>query len=286
MYTQYMFDKMLVNPAYVGSSNWIVGSLKYRTQFIGIQGAPQTQTFTAHAPWQKKHMGFGIKIYHDQLGVTTENRASLLYAYHLGFAGGKLSLGIEAGVVNQSVDFSTLIRENQTDNALPLARQSVIAPDANFGVYYQNKHFYGGFASYQLIPSKINYTGTTREPIAKLFTHSFLLLGYVIESGKKLNIDPSILVKQVSGAPVQLDANVNFIYNDLITLGVGYRSGDALVTTFRINIAEKLRIAYSYDYQISGLKSYSGGAHEIMLSYGIKLLPPPAEKEISPRYYF
>jgi type IX secretion system PorP/SprF family membrane protein len=88
-YSLYMFDKLLVNPSFCGSSNYVVGALKYRQQFTGIEGKPVTETFTLQVPLQKKYMGIGLKVIQDQLGVTKQTTATFLYAYHLGFGNGK-----------------------------------------------------------------------------------------------------------------------------------------------------------------------------------------------------
>src|ERR1035437_1355821 len=160
MYSMYMLDKMLINPAYTGSSNWLVGTLKYRQQFIGFDGNPVTETFNFHTPIQKRHIGLGFKIINDKTAVTNNLNASLFYSYHLNFAGGKLSIGLEGGIFNRRVDYPKLILTDPVDNSIPLNAMSSLVPDASFGIYYQKKQFYIGYSDYHLIKKNFNYKTT------------------------------------------------------------------------------------------------------------------------------
>src|SRR6185436_15020640 len=99
MNSMYMFDKMLVNPGFTGSSAWAVTTLKHRTQFAGMDGRPVTQTLNFHSPVQRKHIGLGFKLVNDKLGVVSKINFAGVYSYHLNFAGGKLSLGVEGGLI-------------------------------------------------------------------------------------------------------------------------------------------------------------------------------------------
>lgn len=285
MYTMYMLDKVLINPAYTGSSNWAVGTLKYRKQFVGFTGSPETETFNFHAPIQKKHIGLGLKVINDKTDVTSNLNASLFYSYHLNFAGGKLSAGIEAGVYNRKINYPKLILLDPVDNSIPLTAKSSLIPDVSIGIYYQKKQFYLGLSDCHLLKFGFNYK-TVNSTQERLYSHMYLLMGKVFEISEKWTFEPSALVKYQSAAPVQLDINASVSYKDRIAVGAQYRTGDAVAAIVKIGILENLRVAYSYDMTISGLSGYSKGAHEIIVSYGIKLPPPAAEKEIHPRYYY
>jgi len=285
MSSMYMFDKMLINPAFAGSSNWVAATLKYRNQFMGINGHPTTQTFNIHAPIQKKHLGVGLKVINDKMGILGTLNVAGQLSYHLNFAGGKLSLGIEAGIYNKKVNYQDLIVNARGDNALPQTALSSVVPDASFGIYYQKKQFYAGFSNYHLINKTFDYSATTTSQ-DHLYKHYYFLAGNVFDVSKNWSVEPSMLIKYQPSSAIQLDLNALVYYNNRIGAGLQYRSGDALVTMLRINITESLRISYSYDLTISKLSPYAKGAHELMITYGIKLPPPPTQKEIHPRYYF
>lgn len=285
MYTMYMLDKMLINPAYTGSSNWIVATLKYRQQFVGFEGSPVTQTFNFHAPIQKKHIGLGVKIINDKTAVTSNLNTSVFFSYHLNFAGGKLSAGLEGGIYSRKINYPKLILTDPADNSIPLNTMSSLVPDASFGIYYQKKQFYIGYSDCHIIKKDFNYK-TINETKSHLYNHMYLLLGKVFDITHHWAFEPGALVKYQAAAPVQLDVNLSLSFRDRIAVGIQYRTNDAVAASLKIGILENLRVAYSYDMTISGLAPYTKGSHEIIISYGIKLPPPAAEKEIHPRYYY
>lgn len=282
MFTQYMFDKMLINPAYVGSSNWIVATAKYRNQFVGVPGGPSTMTFTFHAPIEKKNIGLGLKFISDKTGVATNNWFTLNGAYHVKLKEAKLSFGLEAGFINRNVDYSKLSKYDVDDNNIPIG-ENVILPDVSFGTYFQTNKFYSGLSLYHLIAN----TSKANNADVRLNKHYFAIVGNVFDVvDKKFAIDPSLLVKYVNAAPLALDVNVNFVFNNRFTFGTTWRKGDAMAFIIKADITEQIRFAYSYDLNTSGLSTFSNGGHELLLSYGIKILPPPTLKDVHPRYYF
>jgi type IX secretion system PorP/SprF family membrane protein len=283
LYSMYMFDKMLINPAFTGSSNWAVGTIKYRNQFVGLNGHPKTQTLNFHGPIQKKHIGIGFKIVSDKMGIVNNLNATMAISYHLSFAGGKLSLGLEGGTYTKKIDYQKLILSSLDDKAIPLTQQSSTVPDASFGIYYQKKQFYGGISNYHLIKTRFDRNTTSQ---AHLYKHIYIIAGNVFDLKKNWTIEPSILLKYQPSSSIQLDLNAMVYYSDRIGAGMQVRPGDGAGFMLRYQITESFKIAYSYDLTFSGLSAASRGSHELIISYGIKLPPPPAKKEIHPRYYF
>jgi type IX secretion system PorP/SprF family membrane protein len=286
MYTIYLFDKTQIDPAFAGSANWIVGTVKYRKQFMGIPGQPTTEAFSLHAPIQRFHLGAGAKISHETMAAVSRINATGICSYHMNFASGKLSFGLEGGVFNQAISFPDLIRKDPIDNSIPDQRTAVTVPDVSFGTYYQKKGFYLGFSAMHLLKTDLNYTNYQKEISATLYKHYNFLIGNVFDVTESIAIEPSFLLKYVHAAPLQEDLNLNFIFKEKISLGFSYRSQDAIAGIVRLKITESLKIGYAYDHAIAGLSGHSNGTHEIFISYGIKLLPPAEEKEIHPRYYY
>jgi len=275
--SQYMFNRIIINPGYAGSSNMLSGTLGYRQQFVGMEGAPKMQLLTIHAPIKAQSMGLGIKAIHENIGVTNQNSVTAIYTYQLRFAKGRLSLGLEGGIFSQSIDFTNLRKTVQDDNALPIGKESVLVPDAAFGVYYYSEKLYFGGAVYHLLQNKLNYSGYTgkdRELIAKLSSHAYLTGGYTLKAGENINVGPSLLLKYVFGAPAQMDLNINATFKEMFTIGGGYRTGDAIVFLFQYSFKDRIKFSYAYDYTISELAAYSSGSHGIMLSYNM-----PAKKK-------
>ena len=286
VYSQYMFDKVLINPAYAGSSNWIVGSLKYRSHLMGIEGAPQTNLFTFHAPIQKKSMGVGLKAIYDKTAVTNTLTVTGMYSYHLGFGDGKLSFGLEGGMVHSSTDYQKLIRHDADDPSIPETVEVAIVPDASFGIFYHAEKYYAGAALYHLFSSIPLLPESANNEMIQMEKTAYLFGGYILDVSKSFALEPGGLLKYAPGAPLQADLNLNLIYNERITLGGSYRTGGAAAVLLKVDVTEGIRIAYSYDINFSKLSNFSTGSHEIMLSFGRKLLPPAIKQEVHPRYYF
>ena len=282
--SQYMFDRLIINPAYAGSSDMISSTLTYKNKFIGIDGAPRTQVFSIHAPIQTKSMGVGLKAIHDKIGLTNQTSVTAVYAYHLDFTNGKLSFGLEGGILNQSTDFASLRRIDQEDNTLPLNKESVMVPDAAFGVYYRYKKFYSGVSVYHLLQSKLKYAGYERTPFAKLSNHYFLTGGYSIKANENINLEPSLLLKYVAKASLQADMNINATYKEMLTIGASFRTGDAIAIIIQYSFKDRIKFGYAFDYTISELATYNNGSHEIMLSYNIALSEPVIKKPVEPVY--
>ncbi len=286
MYSQYMFDKMLVNPAFAGSSKWLVGSLKSRTSVMNIEGAPLSNFFTFQAPLQTKNIGVGIKVVQDKISVINSFNASGFFSYHIGFGNGKLSFGLEGGMKNSIYNYDNLVKYDLVDDAIPVGEQSAIIPDASAGVYYQTQEFYVGLSANHLINSKRTLLIYERNNIQNMAPNFYAIGGYIFEIGRDGLLEPGFLIKYMHGISLQVDANLTFIYLERFGFGLSYRSGDAIVALLKFDITKNIKISYSYDYTISGLSDYSSGAHEISISYGIELRPPAAKKVVHPRYYF
>lgn len=281
--SMYVFDKALINPAFSGSSDWAVGTIKIREQYTGLEGNPSTQTFNFHTPIQRRTMGGGMKIINDEIGFVKTLNAALVYSYHLNFGGGKLSFGLEGGIMRRQIDYSNLILAQMNDKVFPLETQSATIPDLSWGTYFQKKQFYAGISNYHLIKKPFNDSEVSD---SKLFSHIYFLAGNVFKINKEWAIEASTLVKYIAAAPIQIDLNSILYYKERVGVGVQYRTNDAFVAFFKVNILDNLRIAYAYDMVTSELSSYATGSHELIISYGIKLPPPPSQKEVHPRFYF
>ncbi len=286
LYSQYMFDKMLMNPACAGSSKWMVGSLKNRMQYVKLEGAPTTNVFTFQAPVQVKKIGLGVKVVRDKIAVTNNLAATAFFSYHLGFGKGKLSFGLEGGLLNNSYNYEGLHKVDLDDPALLLSAESYMHPDVSTGVYYQSASYYVGASANHLFSLKKSISSVGDAQAYPKNRSFYGMGGYILELSDKMFLEPGFLVKYAMNAPLQVDLNLSFIWLDLFTAGASFRTGDAVVSYVKIDISKNFKLLYSYDFTISQLAKYSNGSHEIGISYGIELLPPPEQKVIHPRYYF
>ncbi|TAD96501.1 MAG: type IX secretion system membrane protein PorP/SprF [Bacteroidetes bacterium] len=282
MYSQYMFNGLALNPAYAGSHEGLSMTALLRQQWVSLEGAPSTQTFSIHTPIPKQRAAVGLMIVNDQLGVTRQTGLNLSYAYRIKFKkGGTLSMGLQASLMNVSSEFSKLkVRDLNDINFTSDDVQSFL-PNFGVGLYYYTKRFYLGVAMPRLRDNA--YSTNTSGSSAKQAKHYFIYSGLVFELTHALKLKPNFLLKIVEGAPIQLDMNANLLIKEIIWLGMSYRSFDSFSAILEMQLTDNLKVGYSYDFKtLTDLKKVQFGSHEIMLSYK---LPYSKAKVITPRYF-
>ncbi len=284
LFTQYMFNEMFVNPAYAGSRDAISATALYRDQWVGVEGAPKTQTLSIHGPIKNKKIGLGLSVMNESIGV--EKKVGILksYAYRLqtGY-NSRLSFGLQAGLIN--------IRENYLDviehaEGHPQFSQNVqaVVPNAGFGLYFSNLKFYAGFSIPRLIDNYIDPKNGVeiKNKLDMQNWHYFLTGGYVFTVNETIKLKPMTMIRAADGATVQYDLSLAAFFKDAFCIGATYRSGAASAAFAQVNITKQLRLGYSYDYTLSKLNKYTSGSHEITLGYDIPLKKTGI---LTPRYF-
>ena len=279
MFTQYMFNGLAINPAYAGSHESLSLTALAREQWTGIEGAPSTQTFSAHTPLNQGKIGVGLMVLHDQLGVSEQTGVFGSYAYRISFSDNKtLSMGLQAGFSHYDSRYSKV---SPTDPTFANQDVSEIQPNFGFGLYYSTDRFYAGASVPQL--SENIFDRNKRGSNLNLVRHYFIMSGYVVDLNESLMLKPNLLVKMVEGAPVELDLNANLLIKKLIWLGVSWRSFDSVDALLQLQLTRQLQLGYAYDIATTTeLNSINAGSHELMLNYRISL---SKSKIITPRYF-
>lgn len=281
MFTQYMFNGLALNPAYAGSHESISATALSRTQWVGIDGAPTTSTFSIHSPIPGKYISIGAVFSIDKIGVTRENSFVLSYAYHIEVLNGKLSMGLQGGIRNTLVSYGELAA--QDPNLQSTA--SGVLPNFGVGVYYYSKRFYAGVSVPTALRNRwsAGYSTNTFDEITTIdVPHYFATAGYVFELTPLMKFMPSVLFKAVPGAPTDIDLNASIILDDKVWAGLSYRSFDALSIFFNIQVSTPISIGYAFDYALTSLNQVSSGSHEIMLNYRFVY---SKSKIVTPRYF-
>ncbi len=278
MFSQYMFNMLTVNPAYAGSRDVLSTTAMRRWQWVNIDGAPRTTFFSADMPVANKKVGLGLLAYNDRIGATNTNALYLNYAYRIRLSKGTLALGLNAGFGQYKADFLSL---TSTDGGDPIAMQNVnkLMPNFGFGTYYSTDRFYIGISAPHLMNNKLSKVSSSQ---AIQRRHLFAMTGVVIPLSLFIKVKPSVLVKYVEGAPLQVDGNVNFWFDDRISIGASFRTGDAIVGMLEIQILPQIRLGYAYDASLTRVRKYSAGSHELMLRYEFGF---GRAQIISPRYF-
>jgi len=283
-YTQYMYNMNVMNPAYAGSRGTLSLGLLGRSQWVNVNGAPQTMTFDAHAPVGKK-VGMGLSVIADEIGPAKEQNIYADFSYTIMTSSeGKLAFGLKGGVTLLDVNLLDITLPQTATGDDPLFDENINDAFPNFGagVYYYTNKFYAGFSVPNILKSehldKDNINTKASEEV-----HYFLTSGYVFDLSSTLKFKPSFMIKGVTGAPVSFDINANFLMYDRFELGASYRWQDAVSILFNFGVTRSFRIGYAYDYTISEFSnSNTGGSHEIMLLYDIDFTKKNLK---SPRFF-
>lgn len=284
MYTHYMYNTLGVNPAYAGSRDALTITALHRSQWVGFDGAPQTQTLTVHTPVLGDAVNLGLSLINDKVGPVHTTGLYLDYAFRFNVAEkSKLALGLKVGFNNYSSDLESLHLANPDLSFTEI--ESTFSPNVGFGVYYSMDRFYAGLSTPKLFQNNYIYSQTSSgDNLAKEARHYYLILGGLVHLTKDVDLKPTTFVKIVTGAPIEGDFTANFILYDKLILGAMYRTGDAIGLLTGFNITDQLNIGYSFDWSfLNTTGKYNYGSHEVMLRYDF--IYKDKRRIRSPRYF-
>src|SRR4030042_2637309 len=272
IYTQYMFNKFVYNPAVAGVDPFFQIRSNHRVQWVGLTDPPLTNSLSYFGPHATLPMGYGGYIYYDVTGPTSKAGLTGAYAYNFGITGDlRLSMGVSLGLMQYKVDGTQIKLKDKTDQALEEAVYSSFVPDANFGLYLYSRNYYVGFSTTQLINTKLKLY-EQRTGLNKLKTHFYLTGGYSFEINDDFKIEPSLILKGTAPMLIQFDFNTRVIYLDMIWLGLSYRTQDALSLLIGYTYDNRIHIGYSYDFTTTDLRKYNSDQHEIMIGYRFNVI--------------
>jgi type IX secretion system PorP/SprF family membrane protein len=279
-YTQYMYNTINVNPAYAGSRGVLSVFGLYRTQWVGLDGAPKTAAFSVNSPIENSNLGVGLSFVNDQIGPTSENVISLDVSYSIPTSETyKLSFGVKGTANLFNLDRAMLNPETDGDLLLQDLKND-FSPNVGAGVYFHSDKFYLGASVPSILETK-RYADNERA-IYKERMNMYFIGGYVFDLSPTLKFKPAFLTKMVQGAPLQLDVSGNFMFNDKFVLGAAWRWDAAMSAMAGFQINNGLYLGYGYDLETTKLKKYNSGSHEVFLRYELFSKP---EKIVSPRFF-
>lgn len=283
MFTQYMFNGLVLNPAYSGSQESLTLTTSFRKQWTGIPGSPQTTVFSGHSPIKLTRSAAGMVIMHDRVGVTNQYMVYGTYAYHIPVsANAKVAVGGQAGATFYQADLTDLTivtNDNQPDDAFAQNENRVL-PNLGIGVYYYSKRSYVGLSLPTIVNSKMNNADAVMK--ARQDRHYFLSAGHVFDLNPDLKLKPSVLLKWMENGPFQYDVNANLLIKEVLWVGFSYRMKDSVDGLLEWLINDQLSLGYSYGYPVNGLGSLQSGTHEFVLNYRIH---KSKHIVLSPRYF-
>jgi type IX secretion system PorP/SprF family membrane protein len=269
MVSQYMFNGLILNPAYSGSHKYFTSTLLHRSQWVKLDGAPTTSVLALDGPLKNNSMGVGLMILHDQIGATDQTDIYGNYSYHLKLGDGKLAFGIKAGVSRYQYRTNELTYWDGGDKIYEQGNtQTAWLPKFGFGMYYYTDKWYAGISIPTLLAYDENYTFGLDVNNSSLVKRHYLATGGVIfKLNQDFKMKPSVLFKYEPTAPLEMDLNLNFLYKDQFWIGASYRTNDAVAAIIEYQTNFRFRVGYSYDFTLSNIRRYSNGTHEIMIGY-------------------
>jgi len=264
-FTQYMYNTISINPAYAGTRERLNIAFLNRNQWIGVNGAPVTQTITADMSIPNSNLGIGLSIIHDKLGYerTSFIYSDLSYTIYMN-KDYRLTFGFKAGVSKYGLDPDLLmdpsaIGDQYLDNIFNKWK-----PNFGAGIYYRSDDWFVSFSS----PRILSYNNKTDIEYAAIERVSYYFNGgYMLKFNHHLKFKPTFLLKYTNGAPVSVDLTGNFLINEKLWLGLAYRVGDAIGGLVSLDATDNLKFGYAYEFATTALNPYTSGSHEIFMIY-------------------
>ena len=293
-YTQYIFNELIINPAYAGSKEILNVNATHRSQWVGMEGTPTTQTLSLDGASRSGRIGYGFNALNDELGAQRQlglygNLAVRLQVSETA----KLGLGFAAGMAQYTLD-GTMLRHGSTtpDQAVPQGKVTELLPDFKIGAFFNTERFYTGLSVANLINIKDDNLEVTTPN-----RHYFLSAGYVLDLSSTVIFKPSFLIKEDFNSPTSLDLNAFFLLGERIWLGGSYRTAvpvhdnypeeyeldkrNAWAAIAQLYVTPKLRLGYSYDVSLNALKQHA--SHEVSL--GFYFFKKQDARMLTPRYF-
>jgi len=297
IYSQYMMNGFLLNPAVAGHEGYTAVNLTAREQWAGINDAPGTYAVSYQTRLLKNsyisrsasirrrkrvmsrsgRVGYGFYAYTDRAGAFNRTGLQGTYTYHIPFDRSQLSFGVSVTGYQFRIEQDKIKLLDIDDPMLLNTEKSALIPDANFGVYYTDKNLYAGISAMQLFQSPIKLGADKEGPGFRMVRHYFITAGYRFEVAKDILVEPSILFKSTEKFISQIDGNVKFYFNENYWAGVSYRSGGSYsITEESFNgkgsaaiimagvRVDKYYFGYAFDYTFNAIGARSMGSHEFM----------------------
>jgi type IX secretion system PorP/SprF family membrane protein len=264
-FTQYMYNTINVNPAYAGSRGALSIFALHRTQWVGLDGAPVTNTVSVNTPFNETNLGLGVSVVNDKIGPTNENTFSVDLSYALQTSETfKLSFGIKASANLFDLDATRLDPVNTADPTLQNIKNK-FTPNIGAGIYLHSDKAYVGLSVPNFLET--NRYNDNEVAILKERMHYYLIAGYVFDLGDSVKFKPALLTKIAEGAPLQLDVSGNFMINNKFVVGIAYRWSAALSAMVGFQVSDCFHVGYGYDRETTNLENYNSGSHEIFIRY-------------------
>jgi len=279
LYNQYLFNQSMINPAYTGINNVLNATAIARGQWIGIEGAPVTNTLNVSSSFLKNKVGAGLLIVSDKYGASNNIEIQAMYSYRIEMLNGKsLSFGLQTGYINYKYDLNKLNQE-QVDQALVSTNDNVSKTNFGTGIYYRADNYYLGVS----IPRMLNADVEDGDANSTRYQrHFYISGGYLFDQLIAVKFKPSVLLKVVDGQPASVDINASFLLKETLWVGTTIRNFNAVGLNGQFEVSDQLRLGYSFELPLNSISANAFGTHELMVSFDLEVFSGHA---IGRRYF-
>lgn len=285
-YTQYMYNTIVINPAYAGSREAMSIFALHRTQWVGLDGAPVTNNFSIHTPINGSNVGLGLSVVNDKIGPSDENNIAIDFSYSIKTSDRyKLSFGLKASANLLNVDFTKLRIYNPGDPRFQDNIDNKFSPNIGAGLYLHSDNTYFGLSVPYLLETQHfdkSANNSASSFMSKDKMHYYFIAGHVFDLSANVQFKPSVLTKMVQGAPLQVDISGNFLINEKFTAGLAYRWDASFSGLAGFQVSDSWFIGYAYDMDTTKMANYNSGSHELFLRFE---LFNKNDRIISPRFF-
>jgi len=279
---------MSINPAYAGSRGVtsIVGL--HRSQWVGLEGAPRTQTISINSPLRRSNIGIGFNVTNDEIGPSDETYFDANVSYTIRTSEkGKLSFGLKGGAHLLNIDYTKLNVETAGDRAFANNVDNRLSPQVGAGIYYRTDKFYAGFSVPNFLKTKhydssSNSINSSSSEIADERLNYYLITGLILDINQDIKFKPALLTKAVAGAPLSVDITANFLFYEKLTLGAAYRWSAAFSGLVGFQVSESMFLGFGYDAETTKLAEYNDGSYEIIARFELKR---SYDRMLTPRFF-
>ena len=285
-FTQYMYNTISINPAYAGSRETLSIVGLHRSQWVGLEGGPTTQTISVHSPLRNEKVGIGVSFINDELGY--ENFSYLYgdFSYTIQTSENtKLAFGMKAGVTHYNIDHELLNDPSVINDRYFDDVSNRWSPNIGAGLFLHSNKWYLGLSAPRILNTDYNKGRTGSIEYVSLERISYYFTGgYVFDLSETTKFKPATMIKATNGAPLSFDLTANFLFNETFWLGASYRineSAAAIGGLADFQVSQQLRLGYAYEYPISDLRAYTSGTHEVLIMFEIF----KSKRIKSPRYF-
>ncbi|MGB4837663.1 MAG: PorP/SprF family type IX secretion system membrane protein [Saprospiraceae bacterium] len=293
MYTQFMYNKMGLNPAYAGNETYMSATLIYRDQWNGFPGSPKAQALSVNMPRIGNRIGIGLNFERQSLGITEKVTYEMMYAYKFILGEGTLSMGMNISGRKYVQDYTDnrlfAIQDINLDPSIPGILQSRSLINAGFGVYFNTNQFYLGASLPRMIRSDLDFDNN--DLFSTEVRHLFLMTGGTFIVNNDVRLTPQLMFRLAEYSPWGLDINFSSTWKDKYSLGLSYRTGgsasdlgESVDIIAGLQLTDRMMVGFAYDVSLSRLRTLENGSLEMILSYNF--IPRKVKTiVVNPRYF-